>query len=406
MIRRVTMIVLLAVVAAIVLWNADANRTPESTCSQVSVSHTEQAAHVGTSIGDMLYRLKTDAKAWGEAEVDRAVHHAGTFWRLAWAGVKLAAKVGKLRADKAVTGMVPFKEIDCAQVAAAACPPGGPPGGTHPPVDSIPASWTLSGDALAADALRRAGFPAAAIPEGVAVARLESSDVPGVVGPHAGGGVMRGMWQMNDRYYSDPRWANPYVNARLALRAWHDGGNSWRLWSTHQAAEQQLGQGARSADPPGPGAPAPRGCVTGAALGGGPVPASFASLNPRSPEQAIAWLSGLVGKPIAEGACLHYVSEAYGHRGTTAVFGRHWAVDVFTTMPARYVGTGDPPRGALVFWRTSNAAGHIALSLGGGKVLSTDYPRPGTVGVAPLSDIDQWGTRVGWSAPYFTQRSI
>ena len=33
----------------------------------------------------------------------------------------------------------------------------------------------------------------------------------------------------------------------------------------------------------------------------------------------------------------------------------------------------NPIKGALVFWRTSNPAGHVALSLGNGVVVSTDY---------------------------------
>jgi hypothetical protein len=399
-IRRGILLLALAVVAGIVIWNVDSHRTPKSVCSQVSMSLTEQAGHVGVDIGDVIHQLKSEAGAWSRSEVDRAVHNAGLFWKVVWAGIKTASAVGKLKADKTVTGMVPFKQVDCAKVDQA-CAGGGSAG--TPPVDAVPTSWTLTGDALALDALTRAGFPPSARAEGVVIARLESSDIPGRVGPTVRGGTMRGMWQMNDRYYRSSNWANPYENARLALRAWRDGGSNWRLWTTHPTAVRQLGQGAQAATPPASAAPAPQ-CVQAVNAGGGPVPASFTTLgNPRSPEQAIAWLSGLVGKPIPADQCLHFVAEAYGRNGTAAIFGRHWAVDVFTAMPARYVGTGDPPRGALVFWRTGNPAGHIALSLGHGMVLSTDYPHAGTVGVAPLTALDRWGPRLGWAAPFFVK---
>ena len=51
-------------------------------------------------------------------------------------------------------------------------------------------------------------------------------------------------------------------------------------------------------------------------------------------------------------------------------------------MPARYRHTdgSTPPRGALVFWTTSNVAGHIAISAGGGYVWTTDpNGQPGTI---------------------------
>lgn len=138
----------------------------------------------------------------------------------------------------------------------------------------------------------------------------------------------------------------------------------------------------------------------------GPAPSSWQSIrNPRTPEQAIAQMTALVGSRIPSGRCLHYVAAAYGHSTTAPTNGHWYAIDTYNTMPEQFRGTGDPPRGALVFWRTGSAAGHIALSLGDGRVVTTDYPRSGTIGIAPISDIDRWGTRVGWTAPYFRQRS-
>jgi len=111
---------------------------------------------------------------------------------------------------------------------------------------------------------------------------------------------------------------------------------------------------------------------------------------------------------IPSGQCLHYVALAYGHPTTARQFGRYWARDVFTSMPTAYKHPGSsdtPPRGALVFWDTDSGPGHIALSLGGGNIASTDYPRSGVIGTGPIEKIDRWGTLLGWTAPYFTGRT-
>lgn len=57
-----------------------------------------------------------------------------------------------------------------------------------------------------------------------------------------------------------------------------------------------------------------------------------------------------------------------------------------------------PPAGVPVFW-LGGRHGHIALSLGGGRVRSTDWPR-GKVGTTTISELERrWGYRyVGWSS--------
>lgn len=139
------------------------------------------------------------------------------------------------------------------------------------------------------------------------------------------------------------------------------------------------------------------------------TPEGFDMPGNRTVDQAVAYMTGMAkdqtGIPV--GRCLHYVAAAYGHETTAQAYGRYWARDVFATMPDRYKhpGAGDiPPRGALVFWDTGGP-GHIALSLGGGKIASTDYPRAGVIGIAPISEIDKWGKRLGWTAPYFADRT-
>lgn len=62
---------------------------------------------------------------------------------------------------------------------------------------------------------------------------------------------------------------------------------------------------------------------------------------------------------------------------------------------------GNPPAGACVYWAVGRY-GHIALSLGGGYVRSTDWPSKGSVGTVSISRLSSaWGaTYRGWSADY------
>jgi hypothetical protein len=60
---------------------------------------------------------------------------------------------------------------------------------------------------------------------------------------------------------------------------------------------------------------------------------------------------------------------------------------------------GSPPAGAPVYWGTSHPYGHVALSVGGGKVRSTDWPSKGKVGTVSISEMTSaWGmTLKGWA---------
>ena len=67
------------------------------------------------------------------------------------------------------------------------------------------------------------------------------------------------------------------------------------------------------------------------------------------------------------------------------------------------VTTGVPPAGAPVYWKSfSHPYGHIAVSLGGGYVRSTDWPGKGQVGTVAISRLTSaWGQRyLGWSRDY------
>lgn len=61
----------------------------------------------------------------------------------------------------------------------------------------------------------------------------------------------------------------------------------------------------------------------------------------------------------------------------------------------RYVAPHDVPRGAPVWWTGGGSGhGHVAISVGGGYCLSTDWKRPGKIDYAKISDItSHWGLR-------------
>jgi len=62
----------------------------------------------------------------------------------------------------------------------------------------------------------------------------------------------------------------------------------------------------------------------------------------------------------------------------------------------RYPGNRNPPRGAHVFWTGgSHGYGHVAMSLGGGKVRSTDAGGAGKVATVDLGWVES-----AWGLPY------
>jgi hypothetical protein len=66
----------------------------------------------------------------------------------------------------------------------------------------------------------------------------------------------------------------------------------------------------------------------------------------------------------------------------------------------RHKGDRNPPRGAMVYWLGgSKGYGHIAVSVGGGKVRSTDVPTGGKIGTVPVGWFEQhWGLPyAGWA---------
>jgi Lysozyme like domain len=121
---------------------------------------------------------------------------------------------------------------------------------------------------------------------------------------------------------------------------------------------------------------------------------------------AVQWAIGQVDNPDKDYTrlCDHFVARAYGlaHSGYATAYD-HWKA-----IPSKYKHSdGNAPAGALVFWFTGTGrAGHVALSLGGGRVASNDILRRGRIDIVSIGTITQkWGAKyLGWTPPYFGGR--
>ncbi|MEV4343749.1 hypothetical protein AB0J83_04655 [Actinoplanes sp. NPDC049596] len=108
-----------------------------------------------------------------------------------------------------------------------------------------------------------------------------------------------------------------------------------------------------------------------------------------SGERAIQWFYNNNGRTNYEGKCELAVENAFGTSGRFAT-----ARANANARPLQQPYT-DAPRGSLVFYNTS-ASGHVAISLGAGKVYSTSAG--GRIGIVPIS---YFQNPLGWSyAPW------
>lgn len=97
--------------------------------------------------------------------------------------------------------------------------------------------------------------------------------------------------------------------------------------------------------------------------------------------------------------CLAFVAKAYGHQFA----GYPTALDMYRDMKARgLISTNKKiPAGALVFFSSSSAAGHVALYAGNGMAFSNDYIRSGCIDLTPMDRMGSGGRYLGWSPPAF-----
>jgi hypothetical protein len=112
----------------------------------------------------------------------------------------------------------------------------------------------------------------------------------------------------------------------------------------------------------------------------------------------LALYRAAVAHTYDEGWCLRFVRTRYGIPFKTGI---GTAMDAWRDLPPsrRHSNIANPPRGYPFWWWAGiGQPGHVALSLGGGRVRSTDWPRAGQIGNTYIRDISiRWGmTPLGW----------
>lgn len=96
--------------------------------------------------------------------------------------------------------------------------------------------------------------------------------------------------------------------------------------------------------------------------------------------------SAALGTTIPPRECLLYVRTWLGAPG-----GPPTAAAAWLSARGKHMGDPSPPPGVPVFF----APNHVALSVGDGGIISTDWPRPGTVGLTTISELSN-----AWHHPY------
>ncbi len=107
-------------------------------------------------------------------------------------------------------------------------------------------------------------------------------------------------------------------------------------------------------------------------------------------EAAIAWFESRIGSGAYEGRCETAVELAHGTINRYPSARADWLA-----QPDKHTDWQNAPRGALVFYNTS-ADGHVAISLGNGRVISTSIAH--RIAVAPVGFLQN---PLGWApAPW------
>ncbi|MGQ0679192.1 MAG: NlpC/P60 family protein [Actinomycetota bacterium] len=120
-----------------------------------------------------------------------------------------------------------------------------------------------------------------------------------------------------------------------------------------------------------------------------------------APDVAKLYSSNWVGGPDGEwsGDCLLFVNHAYRVAGVNTIraANANGAFHAYREQ-GRITTTGTPPAGALVFWDTARPYGHVALSVGGGQVITT-RGMDGQKQPVQQTSVATFGTPIGWVLP-------
>ncbi len=124
--------------------------------------------------------------------------------------------------------------------------------------------------------------------------------------------------------------------------------------------------------------------------------------TPRTCAQAVAWAEAHLTNsynPEYAGWCDKVIAWAYGYQYS----GFNSAIIHWNSTPERFRHYDrTPPPGALVFFR-NGVFGHIAISTGGGNIISTDMPVAGAFGRTTIDVIHyrNGNPYIGWTNPYY-----
>lgn len=111
----------------------------------------------------------------------------------------------------------------------------------------------------------------------------------------------------------------------------------------------------------------------------------------RTPAEALAWARAR--DRWASGMCLQFVRSCFGVPAVHPDASTAWAA-------TQHRHTSTPPAGVPVWWTGGRRGfGHVAISAGGGRIVSTDVPSSGRVGTTTIRALTSaWGhTYRGWS---------
>ena len=125
--------------------------------------------------------------------------------------------------------------------------------------------------------------------------------------------------------------------------------------------------------------------------------------NPRTCAEAVKWALDHISTADNPGyydLCDHVAGLAYGHSAS----GFPSAIDQWDETPSKYKHPGktDIPAGGLAFFQIGEY-GHVAISIGGSDLISTDINGRGTYTKTTIGDIEsKWGAHyLGWTNPWF-----
>lgn len=108
---------------------------------------------------------------------------------------------------------------------------------------------------------------------------------------------------------------------------------------------------------------------------------------------------------VRHGLCLYYVWQAYKAHGARTGMSSPTAYDAWLKSSGKHEGDRNPPAGVPVFWgpKSGSSAGDVVISLGGGRVVATDYPVYGQVNITTIDARERQIGRpyLGWTERIF-----